>query len=265
MTIDYPQRWLREAEAVTSAEGWRKQMTNELLKCQKGLELSIDPSEVETAKSGDLKNISITETIGSFPLFRILNNKDFYYNIENITSDNKSGTLYYSIAGERTKLLDFVAKPGVNNIKFKVPVAANSSEIMVFEYGNDQAMVLIRPELTIQNNVAYTLTGTAITGPDTFSISDTEVTKIPFSFTHTSVPDGFEPLSYEIRVIGTNPLNAVFENDYIVTNQPTSPMTNIVIPAKVVSAQTQFVIDLYLDGKKQNIEETITVMPNDSQ
>ena len=36
--INYPQRWLREAEAVTSPEGWRKQVTNELLKCQKGLE-----------------------------------------------------------------------------------------------------------------------------------------------------------------------------------------------------------------------------------
>ena len=36
--IEYPQRWLKEAEAVTSPEGWRKQTTNELLKCQKGLE-----------------------------------------------------------------------------------------------------------------------------------------------------------------------------------------------------------------------------------
>ena len=36
--IEYPQRWLKEAEAVTSPEGWRKQATNELLKCQKGLE-----------------------------------------------------------------------------------------------------------------------------------------------------------------------------------------------------------------------------------
>lgn len=37
--IEYPQRWLKEAEAVTSPEGWRKQDTNELLKCQKGLEV----------------------------------------------------------------------------------------------------------------------------------------------------------------------------------------------------------------------------------
>lgn len=36
--MDYPQRWLKEAQAITSPEGWRKEKTNELLKCQKGLE-----------------------------------------------------------------------------------------------------------------------------------------------------------------------------------------------------------------------------------
>ena len=40
MGIEYPQRWLREAQAVTSTEGWRQSTTNELLKCQKGLDVT---------------------------------------------------------------------------------------------------------------------------------------------------------------------------------------------------------------------------------
>lgn len=50
--IEYPQRWLREAEAVTSPEGWRKQVTNELLKCQKGLD--------DTPVEPEIKSVSIT-------------------------------------------------------------------------------------------------------------------------------------------------------------------------------------------------------------
>lgn len=43
--IEYPQRWLREAKAITSPEGWRKEKTNELLKCQKGLESEVIPEQ----------------------------------------------------------------------------------------------------------------------------------------------------------------------------------------------------------------------------
>lgn len=50
--IVYPQRWLKEAEAVTSPEGWRKQVTNELLKCQKGLEVTEEPEEPEAPAQG---------------------------------------------------------------------------------------------------------------------------------------------------------------------------------------------------------------------
>lgn len=60
--INYPQRWLREAEAVTSPEGWRKQVTNELLKCQKGLEET--PIEtVPTLNTVSISGVPTTTTI----------------------------------------------------------------------------------------------------------------------------------------------------------------------------------------------------------
>ena len=64
MSIEYPQRWLREAEAVTSPQGWRKQVTNELLKCQKGLEVPEEPEEpVATLKSVSVTGLSESATI----------------------------------------------------------------------------------------------------------------------------------------------------------------------------------------------------------
>lgn len=61
--IEYPQRWLREAKAVTSPEGWRKEQTKELLKCQKGLDETSPPEVLPTLKTVSISGLATTVTI----------------------------------------------------------------------------------------------------------------------------------------------------------------------------------------------------------
>ena len=50
--MEYPQRWLREHKAITSAEGWRRPTTKELLKCQKGLDVTEPPKLTSVTITG---------------------------------------------------------------------------------------------------------------------------------------------------------------------------------------------------------------------
>lgn len=47
MTIEYPQRWLREHHAVPTVLGWERPNTHELLKCQKGLDVEPEESSLD--------------------------------------------------------------------------------------------------------------------------------------------------------------------------------------------------------------------------
>ena len=110
--MKYPQRWLREAEAVTSPEGWRKQVTNELLKCQKGLE--------DTPEEPQIKNITlgnIPESINLYSSGHGTFSFSFSYEDEEYTPKNILCNTYITGSGTVNPIINKFSKTVTVDIK----------------------------------------------------------------------------------------------------------------------------------------------------
>lgn len=122
--INYPQRWLREAEAITSPEGWRKEKTNELLKCQKGLE-ELYPPEPELISVNAINvplNVNL-DTVG---------NGSYSFGYEFIESNYEP----INVTCEITKTGNATAVPTINKI-------ARTVEIEITGADNNDAITTI--------------------------------------------------------------------------------------------------------------------------
>lgn len=102
MTINYPQRWLREHNAIPTDKGWKRATTHELLKCQKGLELeNVEEfkDQVYTANFIETPQFLFSEDnylLQELPSFTEFYGTDFYtrnqYTFE-VSTDKKTITL----------------------------------------------------------------------------------------------------------------------------------------------------------------------------
>lgn len=94
--FNYPQRWLREHEAIPSVKGWERMSTGEILKCQKGLleDEGLFPrmvfvkqlEEITTVNSGDPINLKIEVDGGVHPLKYVWKNNDLI--LTNVITDS---------------------------------------------------------------------------------------------------------------------------------------------------------------------------------
>lgn len=170
--INYPQRWLREAEAIISPEGWRKEKTNELLKCQKGLE-ELYPPEPELISVNAINvplNVNL-DTVG---------NGSYSFGYEFIESNYEP----INVTCEITKTGNATAVPTINKIARTVEIEITGAD------NNDAITTIIDIDgIKSQSNVTQLIVPPSIKSvtignvQQTVNLNDSGVGTFTFPFT----------------------------------------------------------------------------------
>ena len=170
--INYPQRWLREAEAITSPEGWRKEKTNELLKCQKGLEelYPPDPELISVNAINVPLNVNL-DTVG---------NGSYSFGYEFIESNYEP----INVTCEITKTGNATVVPTINKIARTVEIEITGAD------NNDAITTIIDIDgIKSQSNVTQLIVPPSIKSvtignvQQTVNLNDSGVGTFTFPFT----------------------------------------------------------------------------------
>lgn len=181
--INYPQRWLREAQAITSPEGWRIEKTNELLKCQKGLD--------ELYPSGPiLKSVILTEIPSTFTL-DVDGNGKYTLNYNYVDSDYLPSALQANATTTGSAVLNATVNSINKSIEIDVKNGVTDEEVSVIL---DIDSVKSAPAVTKLTKTVPVLTSVTI-GTVPASVNLDDAGNGTFTFPFTFIDEKYEPVS----------------------------------------------------------------------
>lgn len=101
----YPQRWLREHKAVTSADGWRRPSNNELLKSEKGLVVGVLPKLTAVAITTDQETIPVTVNPYELEISYVITEAEYAPQyVKLVSHKSKDAVITYTVDAEAKKI-----------------------------------------------------------------------------------------------------------------------------------------------------------------